>query len=182
MANANCRTPTAGVPPSDVLIPSHGSGPMDRPPGTVCSRVAGGAAKLRARRAAGRQSGINNTDPRRGETTLSLPRHRKRSAPVQLNTQNEYDNTQLRYVPEMDQTCFGDRFLLRIIRTYIPEANATLAVVGLYLGHDPHQKRERHKHDAHMPILNGSAPRTRSTRSTDTCSHARYIHVHVHVQ
>ena len=24
-----------GVPPSDVLIPSHGSGPMDRPPGTV---------------------------------------------------------------------------------------------------------------------------------------------------
>ena len=34
---------------------------MDRPPGTVRSRVAGGVAKLRARRAAGRQSGINNT-------------------------------------------------------------------------------------------------------------------------
>ena len=34
-----------------------GSGPMDRPPGTVRSRVAGGVAKLRARRAAGRQSG-----------------------------------------------------------------------------------------------------------------------------
>ena len=31
---------------------------MDRPPGTVRSRVAGGVAKLRARRAAGRQSGI----------------------------------------------------------------------------------------------------------------------------
>ena len=35
---------------------------MDRPPGTVRSRVAGGVAKLRARRAAGRQSGINNTE------------------------------------------------------------------------------------------------------------------------
>ena len=34
-ANANCRTPTAGVPPFDVLITSHGSGPMDRLPGTV---------------------------------------------------------------------------------------------------------------------------------------------------
>ena len=34
---------------------------MDRPPGTVRSRVASGVAKLRARRAAGRQSGINNT-------------------------------------------------------------------------------------------------------------------------
>ena len=34
---------------------------MDRPPGTVRSRVASGVAKLRARRAAGRQSGTNNT-------------------------------------------------------------------------------------------------------------------------
>ena len=34
---------------------------MDSPPGTVRSRVASGVAKLRARRAAGRQSGINNT-------------------------------------------------------------------------------------------------------------------------
>ena len=89
---------------------------------------------------------------------------------VRPYTQNEYRNTQLRDVPEMDQTCFGDRFLLRSIRTYIPEANATLAVVG----HHPHQKRERHKHEGHTPILNGSAPRTRSTRSTDTCKHARY--------
>ena len=33
---------------------------MDSPPGTVRSHVAGGVAKLRARRAAGRQD-INNT-------------------------------------------------------------------------------------------------------------------------
>ena len=38
---------------------------------------------------------------------------------------------------------FGDRFFLRIICTYIPEANATLAVVG----HHPHQERECHKHE-----------------------------------
>ena len=76
----------------------------------------------------------------------------------------------LRDVPEMDQTCFGDRFFSRIIRTYIPEAKTALAVVG----HHPHQQREGHKHDAHTPILNGSAPRSRGTRSTDTRSHARY--------
>ena len=52
---------------------------------------------------------------------------------------------------------FGDRFFLRIIRTYIPEANATLAVVR----HDPHQQRERHKHEGHTLVLNGTCPRSR---------------------
>ena len=42
---------------------------MDRPPGTVRSRVASGVAKLRARRAAGRQSGTNNTQAARLETS-----------------------------------------------------------------------------------------------------------------
>ena len=65
--------------------------------------------------------------------------------PDRTNTQIEYSDTHFRNDRRRSGSVSVTVWLLRIICTYIPQANATLAVVR----HHPHQQRERHKHDAH---------------------------------
>ena len=67
--------------------------------------------------------------------------------------------------PGMARDHFCDRFFLRIISTYIPDANPAFAAVG----HHPHQKREchKHQHSQQHSIREVRGPaRTRATYNT----------------